>query len=415
LPAAFLLAVALGSAGCQESSPACELNNDCPAGFVCLAGICWQDTRDGQEPQPEEGPPPGDDGGLLPDDGPEPGDDGGLPPDDGPEPGDDGGGEDAGDSAPAWVIVPGQSVGPLAVSQSLANMTTLAQVRGILGEPGVLLQGATYTMTFLQDRLWAVGIDVNGSKSFDDPDRVISIMAREGLNVRTQGGLTIGSTRAEVRGQLGQPDHFADLAPSGEYPGGRVDEYFRLGLFVGYGTDDVSTAYTVTRVLRAPDGRLDPTNGTLAFGSTTIYLGDGNYTGDSRSRHLGVLGEPDWHSTFDRTVSGYPVTFYLDSYRIQGLEFIGVDNVMGIAKDKLVVVAVYPFYYGTTAQGLGVGSPKSAFTAQYGQPTPRYDATYQATVFVYTAGTRKLGVLFTHDGQAEADTAVMLVLNYQET
>jgi len=319
---------------------------------------------------------------------------------------------------PAWPIEAGRGVGPVDVSLSLASFTTLDQVRAALWEDGSLVPDATYTMSFLGDRLWVAGIDVNGSKSFDGPDHVLSVIARPGLDAQTPQGLRVGSTQAEVRAGLGEPDHSEVLAASEGFEGGRVDEYFGLGLFVNYGPDDLARAITVTRVYSAPDGSFDPVAGTLTYGGTTIYLGNGLSTGDAQAVHRAAVGEPDWPSGFERVVEtgGDPVSvqFYVDSYRIQGLEFIGVDTVAGVyERDRLVLVALYPFYYGQAADGLRIGSPKSALDAAYGAPTVVQDPAWTGVLYVYTAGTRELGALFTDDGQDADDTAVMLLLNYQ--
>jgi len=292
-------------------------------------------------------------------------------------------------------------------------------VQAALGETGSLVPGATYTMSFLGDRLWVLGIDVNDTKTFDAADHVISAIAREGLNARTPNGLTLGSTFVDVRTSLGQPDNSELVLPSGQVEGGRLDAYFRLGLYVNYDAQDVVKAITVTRVYSLPTGSFDPAAGTLTYGGRTIYLGDGNSTGDAQAVHRGAVGEPDWPSSFEKEVDsgGSPVDvlFYVDSYRIQGLEFIGVDTVAGMfEKDKLVLVALYPFYYGRAANGLQVGSPKSSLDALYGAPTVRQDPAWDGVLYLYTTGTRKLGVLYTNDGQSPADTAVMLILNYQE-
>jgi hypothetical protein len=319
---------------------------------------------------------------------------------------------------PAWLIEAGRGVGPVDVSRSLALSTTLEEVRAALWEEGSLVPGATYTMSFLDDRLWVAGIDVNGNKTFDDPDHVISVIARPGLNAQTPQGLGVGSALTEVRAALGQPDHSAVLPPSESFEGGRVDEYFGLGLFVNYDPGDAAQALTVTRGYSSPGGSFDPEAGTLTYGGTTLYLGDGLTTGDPQAKHRQAVGEPDWPSGFERVidVSGNPVSvqFYLDSYRIQGLEFIGVDTVASVyRRDKLVLVALYPFYFGQAANGLRVGSPKADLDALYGAPTTVQDPAWNGTLYVYTAGTRKLGALFTRDGQSPEDTAVMLILNYQ--
>jgi hypothetical protein len=414
-PLVLALAGALACGGCpEEDSGGCELDGDCPPGFVCLVRVCWQNPQDGESIDPGEEPPAQDDGGPP---GDEPG-----PADDGPAE-DEGGGGDEGqaqdDGAPAWSIEAGRSIGPATVSRSLANFTTLSQLQAELGESGSLVSGATYTMSFVGDRLWAVGIDVNDSKTFDAPDHIISIIAREGLNARTPNGLTLGSAQADVRGALGQPDHSDDVAPSATSEGGSVDEYFRYGLFVNYDPAGLVKALTVTRVYSAPAGSFDPAAGTLTYGGTTIYLGDGNSTGDAQAVHRGAVGEPDWPSSFEKEIDsgGSPVDvlFYVDSYRIQGLEFIGVDTVAGMfEKDRLVLVGLYPFYYGQAANGVRIGSPKSALDAAYGAPTIVSDPAWTGVLYLYTTGTRKLGVLYTDDGQSPSDTAVMLILNYQE-
>jgi len=319
---------------------------------------------------------------------------------------------------PAWHIEAGLGVGPVEVSQSLAAPATLDAVRAALWEEGVLVPGATYSMSFLGDRLWVAGIDVNGSRTFDGPDHVLSVIARAGLDARTPEGLGVGSALAEVRAGLGAPDHSEVLAPAEGFEGGRVDEYFGLGLFVNYGPDDLAQAVTVTRVYSAPGGGFDPQAGTLTYQGTTLYLGDGLATGDPRAAHRAAVGEPDWPSGFEQVidVGGTPVSvqFWVDSYRIQGLEFIGVDTVAGVyERDKLVLVALYPFYFGQAPNGVRVGSPRAELEAAYGPPTLVQDPAWSGVLHVYTAGERKLGALFTHDGQSPDDTAVMLLLNYQ--
>ncbi|MBW1810105.1 MAG: hypothetical protein JRJ87_18050 [Deltaproteobacteria bacterium] len=321
---ATILAAAFTLCCCSSGGPAtCDTDRDCNPGFTCLNGICKDMSG---EPDPG-----GDDGGSGSDPGGDPGADPGS--DAGSDPGSDPGG----DSGQPWLITPGLSVGPLYVSATRSNFHSLSELEGLLGEAGTVVGETNYTLSYLNNTLWLSGIDSNAEPNqvFDGEDHIISIAALDGLNARTSEGLGPGSTLAEVRavGKYQNPNRSAVYPPYGEYPGGKMDFYFGLGLFIGYDVNDQAAFLTVTKpYAQPPDGTIDPANATLTFPGRTIQCGDGYQTGSTQDVHWTVMGEPDWVYDFETEIQTeygpMNVTFYVDSYRILGMEFIGGDNEM---------------------------------------------------------------------------------------
>ena len=136
--------------------------------------------------------------------------------------------------------------------------------------------------------------------------------------------------------------------------------------------------------------------------------------------HRGVLGLPNWRSYFEAEVNtqygAQDVELYVDSYRILGMEFVGGhDEIFIYSVDRLVAVTIYPFYYGETAYGHGVGSTKAEWESELGAPVEQLtDPTY-GVMFVYQASIDyKFAIMYTDDGVSQDDNAVLLVLNYQE-
>jgi hypothetical protein len=305
----------------------------------------------------------------------------------------------------------------------MTNFTTLSQVQGVLGETGYLADSAKYTFVFLNDTLRVTGIDVNGNQLFDGPDHIISLTILEGLDAQTGEGIRVGSTQAQVRAaaRFSNPDRAAVIPPYAEFLGGKFDSYFRIGFYVGYDSTDVCSTIIISRQYpQPPDGRINPAAGSLTFGGTTIQCGDGYQTGSRQEVHRGILGLPNWRYYFETEVNTeygpQDVELYDDSYRILGMEFIGGhDEVFIYNVDRLVAVSIYPFYYGETAQGHGVGSTKAEWEAELGAPTNQlYDPNY-GTLFIYQASLDyKFAIMYTDEGVSSDDVATLLVLNYQE-
>jgi hypothetical protein len=265
------------------------------------------------------------------------------------------------------------------------------------------------------------GIDSNPTpnQQFDDSDHIISTVALDGLYAETAEGLGPGSTLAEIHGvaRYANPDRSADVPPYGEYPGGKMEYYFTQGVFVGYELDTASF-FTVTRTYpRPPDGVISPSAGTLNFGGNTIQCGDGYQSGSFRDAHTGVLGAPDWDYEFEMEVDTQygtqDVNFYIDSYRILGMEFIGGDDSIFIYDvDRLVLVSLYAPYYGKTSQGHGIGSTKAEWESELGSPTSTVTES-GVTSHIYTAGSRLFSITYSNNGASQDDIATFLVLNYQ--
>ncbi|RME28143.1 MAG: hypothetical protein D6806_03400 [Deltaproteobacteria bacterium] len=410
-------------AGCSASEPPrCGSDLDCDIGFVCADGIC---RMPGYEPSAE---PDGWDAGqeqqyldefISQDEYWWP-DDGGT---DEWSPTDESTGTDEGGTG--WTIYPGTGIGPLGVSAGLSDSShTLGAVQTALGEAGQPVGQAKYTLSFRNGALWAAGIDSNPvpNQQFDKDDHVIALVAYEALGASTQEGLGPGSSFSEIRAvpRFSNPQRAAVYPPYGGFPGGKMDFFFSLGLFIGYDENDTAAFFTVTRPYpQAPDATIDPAAGTLSFGSRTVQCGDGYNTGSKRDVHRGILGEPDWAYSFTTTVDTQygpmDVRFYTDSYRILGMEFIGGDDaIFTYIIDRLVVVMLYPPFYGKTASGLGLGSTKAQWEAELGAPVQELsDPNYQGKMFVYQAGSRQFGIVYTNEGQSPDDIASMLVLNYQ--
>ncbi len=419
--------LAVVAAACSSSPPGrCTTHQDCNPGFYCLDGIC-RDTMgepdaggepaDGGEPPADPGDPgPGDPGPSDP--GPsDPG------PGDADQPGD---GDDAGaDHATGWTITPGLGVGPLQVSSGPGDSAhVLGAIRTTLGESGQAVGQAKYTLSFHYQLLWATGIDSGApNQMFDDQDHVISLVIWPGLGASTAEGLGPGSTFSQVRAQAryANPDRSAVYPPYGEYPGGKMDFFFGLGLYIGYDADDVAAFFTVTRSYpQTPNATIDPAGGSLRFSTATVYCGDGYNSGSTQDVHRGVLGSPDWTYSFDTTVETgqygpIDVQFYTDSYRVLGMEFVGGDDVIfTYIIDRLVLVMLYPPFYGKTAAGNGLGSARSSWEAELGAPVQELsDPNYQGKMFVYQAGSRQFGITYTNEGASPDDIATLLVLNYQ--
>jgi hypothetical protein len=106
----------------------------------------------------------------------------------------------------------------------------------------------------------------------------------------------------------------------------------------------------------------------------------------------------------------------VDSYRILGMEFVGGHDSIAIYNvDRLVAVAIYPFYYGETAYGHGVGSTKAEWETELGAPATQLTDPNYGVLFIYQASIDyKFAVMYTNDGASSGDLAVLLVLNYQE-
>jgi len=305
----------------------------------------------------------------------------------------------------------------------MTSFTTLAQVQGVLGETGRLANNTKYTYVFLNDTLSVTGIDVNGNQLFDGPDHIISIAVVEGLNAQTSEGIRVGSTQAQVRavGRFANPDRAAVIPPYQDFQGGKFDSYFRLGIYVGYDSTDVCSTIIVSRQYpQPPDGRINPASGSLTFGGGTIQCGDGYQTGSRQDVHRGILGLPNWRYYFETEVNTQygpqNIELYDDSYRILGMEFVGGhDEIFIYSVDRLVAVSIYPFYYGETAQGHGVGSTKAEWESELGAPTSQINDPTYGTLFIYQASVDyKFAVMYTNDGASQNDYASLLVLNYQE-
>ncbi|NMB76371.1 MAG: hypothetical protein GYA21_14735 [Myxococcales bacterium] len=388
---------------CTQGTTECKNDADCSEGFRCVAGVCYL-RFDGGEPAGDD-PDAGIDAG-----------DPGPSQDDGSDPGPaEEGGDTGGDPGEPWIIQPGVGVGPLKVSQGLTTAHQLSEIQVALGESGNST-GVEYARSFRNDTLWVSGIETSGNKVFDSNDRVLTIMVRKGFNARTAEWIAPGSSLAFVHGQpaYATPDRSVVAEPYGSYPGGLMESYFRMGAFLGYDENQNLSAFTVTRPFQTlPTGTINPAAATVTIGSTTIVCGDGTNSGTRRSVHRNLLGEPDAESTFTQMVQGTSVQFYLDSYRVLGFEFVGGDDVIGMTVvDKLVVLALYPLFYGQTAAGHGLGSKKSEWELELGAPVAQKNDPTWGTIFVYTAGSRYFAIMYTNQGASPDDAAILLVLNY---
>jgi len=391
------------------------------AGFICVSKICYQRITDGDDGDGYDGSDgfDGYDGydGYDGNDGYD-GYDGG---DDGGDPGGDDGGDPGGDQSQAWLITPGVSVGPLLVSQGMNSVHTLGEIQGHLGEAGTPIPDAPFALAFRNDTLWISGIDSNDSQVFDAGDSILSIMVRTGFDARTAEGLGPDSTRAQVRAvaAYANPDYAADLPPYGEFPGGKVDEYFSAGVYFGYDEAGVVTAVTVARSYRAPNATIDPANARIGFGATWIACGDGYQTGSKIDIHRGALGLPDWSRSFTQEItlqdgSTANIDFYLDSYRIQGMEFLGGDDTyLWYDVDRLVAIALYPMFYGTTASGHGIGSTRAEWESELGAPVDiKVSDETGAKTYVYQAGSKGFAIYYNNNGDLMTDQATWLMLNF---
>jgi hypothetical protein len=402
-----LVCLALIFSGCSDDGgeqDECTTHADCPIGEFCFKGSCFKNLEPRDEP------------------------DGGEPDGGEPDGGDPGGGDDGGggtDLGPLWTITPGVGIGPLTVSLTWQNYTTLAQVKAILGDSGQPVGSAKYTLSFMDDKLLVAGIDINANQQFDDADHIIAITVREGIYAETDEGLGVGSPLSDVRqvARFTTPDRSVVLPPYGAYLGGKMEEYFTLGIFFGYDDIDQVASVMVTRPYpQPPDATLNPAAGTLQFGGGTIYCGNGYDVGSTADVHRGILGQADWFNNFNADItlaSGdvINVRFYLDSYRILGMEFLGGDDsYLWYDIDRLIVVMLYPLFYGRTAAGNGLGSTKAEWEAELGAAVSvKQDPQYEGTLHVYQPSAEHyFAITFSNDGASQDDVAVFMVLNYQE-
>jgi len=401
-----LVCLALVLSGCSEDGgdkdgggPECVTSEDCPIGLHCVQGRCVLSGEPTDEP--DGGEP---DGGDLVE-----GDDGG-------------GGTDLGTK---WVITPGVGIGELTVSQTWTSYTTLGQVKAIMGEAGTPVGSAKYTVSFMDEKLLVAGIDINANQQFDDADHIIAITVREGIYSETDEGLFVGSPLADVRqaARFATPDRSVVLPPYGAYLGGKMEEYFTLGIFFGYDDIDQVASIMVTRPYpQPPDATLNPAAGTLQFTGGIIYCGNGYDAGSTADVHRGILGQADWFNNFTADITlatGTVITvqFYLDSYRILGMEFLGGDDSYWTYDiDKLIAVMLYPLFYGRTAAGNGLGSTKAEWEAELGAAVDvKQDPAYEGTMHVYQPSAEHyFAITYSNDGASQDDVAVFMVLNYQE-
>jgi hypothetical protein len=345
-----------------------------------------------------------------------------------PDGGDPAGGEDGGggtDLGPKWVITPGVGIGPLNVSQTWTDYTTLGQAKAVLEESGTAVGDAKYTLSFRNGTLLVAGIDINANQQFDDADHIIAITVREGIYAETSEGLGVGSPLADVRGtaRFATPDRSVVLPPYGAYLGGKMEEYFTVGIFFGYDDIDHVASIMVTRIYpQPPDATLNPAAGTLQFGTGIIRAGNGYDSGTTADVHRGILGQADWFNNFDADITlatGTVITiqFYLDSYRILGMEFLGGDDsYFTYDIDKLIAVMLYPLFYGRTAAGNGLGSTKAEWEAELGAAVDvKQDPAYEGTLHVYQpSAEHHFAITYSNNGASQDDVAVFMVLNYQE-
>jgi hypothetical protein len=376
----------------------CVTSEDCPIGLHCVQGKCVVNGEPIDEP------------------------DGGEPDGGDPVGGEDGGGTDLGT---LWVIRPGVGVGELTVSQSWTDYTTLGQAKAIVGESGTPVGSAKYTLSFMNDALLVAGIDINANQQFDDADHIIAITVREGIFAKTEENLAVGSPLSEVRRmpQYANPDRSVVLPPYGAYLGGTMEEYFTQGVFFGYDDIDQVASVMVTRPYpQPPDATLNPAAGTLQFGGGIIRAGNGYDSGSTADVHRGILGQADWFNNFTADITlatGTVITvqFYLDSYRILGMEFLGGDDSYWTYDiDKLIAVMLYPLFYGRTAAGNGLGSTKAEWEAELGAAVSvKQDPQYEGTLHVYQPSAEHyFAITYSNDGASQEDVAVFMVLNYQE-
>jgi hypothetical protein len=400
LTVAFLLSMPCACSNGESGS--CTRDEDCGSGHRCVQGACLVQSDSGLEPAADdETSNPGDlDGG-----------DGGTGESDSPS-----------DSQPGWLIQPGLGVGPLKVSLGQNQMHPLSEVQQTIGSSGISTT-SEFIRSFLDDTLWVGGMDINSNQTYESSDPVLSLMIRSGSSSKTAEGLGSGSGRSEVLAfaTFLVLDQSVLLPASGSFPGGRVDSYFQAGAFIGYDQLDVVTAMTVSRSYQqAPDALINPGAGTLNFGGRVLTCGDGFQTGSTRSTHLQILGEPDWAWGLDKEVTltpGQPITvrLYGASFRILGMEFVGVEKMEQTPVDKLVAIAVYPMFYGKTAAGHGVGSSKADWEQELGAPDhTKQDPQYQGLLFVYRVQSRLFAIVYSNDGSTQEDKSGFLILNYQE-
>jgi hypothetical protein len=198
--------------------------------------------------------------------------------------------------------------------------------------------------------------------------------------------------------------------------------YFKRGFYLGYDVNDVVTFVTVSKPYpRPPDGTIDPANGRLDFGGSTIQCGDGFSTGDKQSVHRSILGNPDYSYEFvqeiDTDYGTLDVRFYIDSYRVLGMEFVGTleyNFIDWTTTDNLLVVALHMPFYGETSSSNSIGSTKGDWESEVGAVVQVLSDPTYGTTHVYQPGAEhKFGVTYTNEGASQDDISGFLLLNFQ--
>jgi hypothetical protein len=311
-----------------------------------------------------DGGSPRTDGGTTLDDGGAPAEDGGVTADgggvlvDGGAPGADGG------SPIAWKIVPGEGLDVASASATTTQLRvgqTRAQVRSRVGDGSDsplfagaldrLYEGGAYLVFYSNTDQSNDGLDPP-TPTFTDSDTARYMSVTSTFPGKTAGGTGPGSVRSAWRAEFGAPDltqvNLDNVAETRDF-------YFGRGLWVGYGSNDVATSYTVSRAFRKPDVRIELARNRL--GNITAASSNGTSFGTV----LSEWGAPD--QVDDYTVAAvFPARNY--TYVGLGLVFVTQAGVIDRTDYRVSAIIFFDPYYGKAdVANLGLRSTRNDLDA----------------------------------------------------
>jgi hypothetical protein len=293
-------------------------------------------------------------------------------------------------------LVPGSHV-QVEEGRVTIGTDTLASVQATLG-PGTRgpMNSRTYVWTLaggVELNVWFANSSLGDVNVINDTDVVLWAAVTGTFAGRTPAGVGLGSARAEIEAAYQMAPNEVAIAN----PPGTLLEYFTTGLLVAIDQAGNARTITICRAYpRAPDGTIDPNDARLRFSGFDLEGFRGLSGRGTRDRDVRAqLGEPDAEG--DVTISGQQL--HTLSYAFIGIEVFFVDNPV-IDPDRTAFISVHAPYYGTTSNGLGIGSERTAFeafltNAGYGMGTP---SSTNANFVCYTHGSdQDVGVSYSMD------------------
>ncbi|MBI2374707.1 MAG: hypothetical protein HYV07_11985 [Deltaproteobacteria bacterium] len=190
--------------------------------------------------------------------------------------------------------------------------------------------------------VWFADTDLSNT-GVDPTDRVLWIAVEGAYSGRTAEGLGIGSAATGARAVFGDPDRTASVAD----PPGLVDAWYRRGVMLAHGDDQLIRTITVTRAyVAAPTATIDLAGGRVQFSPAIV---GGAIRGSQPRDVTAALGEPDGRGPV--TIDGTRLEVF--SYAFIGVEVFFVDL---LGSDRVAFTALHAPYFGSTQAGMGIGS-----------------------------------------------------------